>query len=158
MNAMSEPMTAAYLARRGVAAQWRSFLRALVETLDEHLDAEGRASLMRAVGTRMAELMPLPRCDSLAELEGRINDALAMAEWGYAELTVHTGTRRMVIRHHAAPVIATGNDPDGRWLGAVLEGVYGAWLKNQPGADPGLRPTISAFAPGAATLEYGRSE
>jgi hypothetical protein len=157
MNAMSEPMTAAYLARRGVSSQWRAFLRALVETLDEHLDAEGRASLMRAVGGRIADLTPLPHCGSLAEMEARINDALAMAEWGYAELSVDTATRQMAIRHHAAPVIATGNDPDGRWIGAVLEGLYAGWFANQPGADPGLKPVVTAFAPGGATLEYGRA-
>ena len=53
-----------YLARRGVAAQWRGFLRALVETLDANLDPGSRDSLMRAVGGRFAALMPLPPCTS----------------------------------------------------------------------------------------------
>lgn len=157
MNATTEPMTAAYLARRGVSTQWRTFLRALVETLDEHLDADGRASLMRAVGGRMADANPLPHCDSLLEMEGRINDALAAAEWGYAEISVDTNTRRLIVTHHAAPAVAAGSDADGRWIGAVLEGLYATWFAAQPGADAALKPAIVAYAPGRATLEYGRT-
>jgi hypothetical protein len=156
MIATTEPVTAAYLARRGVSPQWRSFMRALVETLDGHLDAEGRASLMRAVGSRMADASPLPHCDTLSELEGRINDALSAAEWGYAELAIDTGARRLIVTHHAAPAVAAGDDADGRWIAPVLEGLYGTWLAAQPGAAPDLKPVIASYAPGNATLHYGR--
>src|SRR5690348_8137548 len=74
MTAVDEQPSLSYLARRGVAAQWRGFLRALVETLDANLDAASRDALLRAVGARMAGLMPLPACGSLPELEARIND------------------------------------------------------------------------------------
>jgi len=157
MNAVTpEPLTAAYLARRGVSHQWRDFLRALVETLGEHLDAEGRASLMRAIGNRMADAIPLSHCDTLAELESRINDALAAVEWGYVELSVDTGARQLVLRHHAVPAIAAGDDTDGRWIAPVLEGLYATWLSGQPGADAEVRPVVAAYAPGGATLLYGR--
>ncbi|MGG5808853.1 cellulose biosynthesis protein BcsD [Falsiroseomonas sp. CW058] len=153
----TEPVTAAYLARRGVSAQWRSFLRALVETLDEHLDAEGRASLMRAVGGRMADASPLPHCDTLAALEARVNEALASSDWGYAEFAVDTAARRLIVTHHAAPAIAAGDDGDGRWITPVLEGLYGTWLAGQPGADAELRPALASYAPGRAVLHYGRA-
>jgi hypothetical protein len=151
----TEPLTAAYLARRGVATQWRAFLRALVETLEEHLDAEGRAALMRAIGRRMAEAMPLAHCDTLADLESRINDALAAADWGYCELALDTGAKRLVVQHSAAPAVSAGGDAEGRWIGAVLEGLYGSWFGNQPGASGELQPALSTYAPGSATLHYG---
>lgn len=157
MNATTEPLTAAYLARRGVSSQWRTFLRALVETLDGHLDAEGRASLMRAVGSRMADANPLPHCSTLAEMEGRVNDVLASLEWGYVEFAVDTGERRLIVSHYAAPALGAGSDADGSWIGAVLEGLYGTWFAGQPGADPALRPVLAAYAPGSATLHYART-
>ena len=157
MNAINEPMTTAYLARRGVSPQWRAFLRALVETLDQHLDADGRASLMRAVGRRMADANPLPHCDTLLDMEARINEVLAIIEWGYAELLVETGTRRLCINHYVAPAVGTGTDADGRWTAAVLEGLYAGWLGNQPGGDGSLRPVSAEYAPGRAVLFYGRT-
>lgn len=157
MSMTTEPMTAAYLARRGVSPQWRGFLRALVDTLGGHLDAEATGSLMRAVGARMAESAPLPHCDTLADLEARINETLAVCEWGYVTLSVDTGARRLVLRHHAAPAVAAANDDDGAWIGPVLEGLYGTWLASQPGADAALRPALASYAPGAAELRYGQA-
>ena len=152
----TEPLTAAYLARRGVAPQWRGFVRALLDTLDDHLDPAARDALLGAVGRRMADAMPLPHCDTLAELEARINDALAAADWGYCELAVDAAERRLVVLHFAAPVIASAGEATGRWVAAVLEGLYAVWLAGQPGADPSLVPQLAAYAPGSATLHYGR--
>lgn len=153
----AEPATAAYLARLGVTPQWRSFLRGLVETLDEHLDAEGRSALMRAVGRRMADAMPLPHCDTLKALESHINNALATAEWGFCRLSVDVERRCLLVDHTAAPVIGTGDDGDGAWIGAVLEGLYAVWLANQPGADAGLGPVLASYTAGEARLQYGRA-
>lgn len=153
----ADSLTAAYLARRGVAAQWRVFVRGLVETLDAHLDQEGRAALMRAIGRRMADSMPLPHCDTLKGLESRINDALGAAEWGYCQIAVDVERHRLVVTHAAAPVIGAGQDADGGWIGAVLEGLYSGWLSDQPGADAALTPTVVRYAAGEAKLEYGRA-
>jgi hypothetical protein len=152
----AEPITAAYLARRSVGPQWRGFLRAMVETLDEHLDAEGRAALLRAVGARMAGAMPLAYCDTLVDLEARMNDALAGAEWGFCRLSFDATACRLVITHGAAPAVGTGEDADGAWAGAVLEGLYGAWFAGQPGADGALRPVLASWEPGEAVLHYAR--
>jgi len=152
----AEPITAAYLARRSVGPQWRGFLRAMVETLDEHLDAEGRAALLRAIGARMAAAMPLAHCDRLVDLEARMNDALAGAEWGFCRLTFDATACRLVITHGAAPAVGTVEDSDGGWAGAVLEGVYGAWFAGQPGADGALRPVLASWAAGEAVLHYGK--
>jgi hypothetical protein len=151
-----EPVTAATLARRAAPPQWRGFLRALVETLDEHVDAEGRAALMHAIGVRMAAALPLPYCDTLSGLEGCINDALSAADWGYCRLALDTQSPRLVVTHGAAPAVAAGADEEGAWAGAVLEGLYTTWFAAQPGADPTVPLKLTSWAPGKAVLEYGR--
>lgn len=152
----AEPTALSYLARRGVAAQWRGFLRALVETLDAHLDPASRDSLLRTVGTKLGANQPLPPCGSLAELEARMNEVLAAADWGWADLALDPNDRMLVITHCAAPAVGTGADPSGSWIGAVLEGLYGAWLGAQPGAEPSLVPRRAGTQPGMITFRYGR--
>jgi Cellulose synthase subunit D len=151
------PMTAmAYLGRRSVPAQWRGFLRALVETLDANLDVDARDTLLRAVGTRLGALDPLPACASLPELELRMNEALAAADWGWVEISLDPQDRALVLTHAAAPSVAAGPAADGLWIGAVLEGLYGAWLGGQAGADPGMAVRRTQAAAGSFTLRYGR--
>ncbi|MBY0338770.1 MAG: hypothetical protein K2X11_19300 [Acetobacteraceae bacterium] len=153
---LADPRTVAYLARRGVAQQWRGFLRALLETLDTHLDAASRDSLLRAVGARMAAFAPLPACASLSELEARINDALAAADWGYASLSLDVNGKALVVSHAAAPAVGTQQDPTGGWIAAVLEGLYGAWFATQPGAEASVPVTRAGNAPGSVVLRYAR--
>ena len=153
---LADPTTLSYLARRGVAVQWRGFLRALVETLDAHLDASSRDSLLRAVGGRMAALAPMPACATLAELESRMNDVLAAADWGYVQLSLDATAKALMINHAAAPLVSTHHDATGGWVAAVLEGLYGAWLAAQPGAE-GQVPIRRSPAPaGSVSLRYGR--
>ncbi len=153
----ADGVTAAYMARRGVSPQWRLFLRGLVETLDAHLDQPGRVALMRIIGRRMAEDMPLQPCETLSLLEARMNEALAAVEWGFCRIEVDTVARRLVITHAAAPAISAGPDADGAWIGAVLEGLHGGWLAEQPGADAALSVALDSYAPGEAKLHYGRA-
>lgn len=154
----AEPTALTYLSRRSVGAQWRVFLRALVETLDANLDAASRDELLRAVGARFGALSPLPPCGGLAELEGRINEALAAVDWGWAEIALDPNERVLVVTHCAAPAVATGADPSGGWIGAVLEGLYGTWLAAQPGAEASLLPRRIGTTAGMITLRYGRTE
>jgi hypothetical protein len=153
----ADPTTAAYLARRGVSVQWRGFLRALVETLDAHLDTAGRTALMRIIGRRMADAMPLPHCDTLGGLEAQINDALAATEWGFCRLSVDLPGCRLLVTHAAAPVIGAGEDVEGAWIAAVLEGLYGGWLAEQPGADAAIAVAVAHYAPGEVRLRYGKA-
>ena len=152
----ADPTTLSYLARRGVSGQWRDFLRALVETLDSHLDVASRDSLLRAVGARIAAQSPLPGCANLAELEGRMNDELARIEWGYVAISLDTDDRALLISHFAPPIIATAADPSGGWVAAVVEGLLGAWLASQQGAHASLSPRRLAMAPAMITLRYGQ--
>ena len=46
--------------------------------------------------------------------------------------------------------------PAGGWIGAVLEGLYAAWMAAQPGADTNLVARRTAVLPGQVSLRYGR--
>lgn len=153
---LADPTTLSYLARRGVAVQWRGFLRALVETLDAHLDPGSRDSLLRAVGGRMAALAPMPPCGTLAELESRMNDVLAAADWGYVQISLDANAKALMINHSAPPLVSTHHDATGGWVGAVLEGLYANWLAAQPGAEGGVAVKRQPGGGGSVTLRYGR--
>jgi len=154
---MTDPNALTYFARRGVAPQWRAFLRAMMETLEGQLDHGAREGLLRMVGARMAALMPLPACGSLSELESRMNDTLASADWGYVQLSLDVNNRTVLIRHVAAPLVGTHADLTGSWVGSVLEGLYGSWMGHQPGAEPGI--PVRRWGPdgGAMMLRYARN-
>jgi Cellulose synthase subunit D len=157
MTAVAELRSLSYLARSGVAAQWRGFLRALIETLDANLDAASRDALLRAVGARMAGTMPLAACGSLPELEARMNEALAACDWGWVEISLDPQDRSLVLTHTAAPSVAAGAEANGGWIAAVLEGLYGGWLGGQQGSDPSLTPRRMAATAATVTFRYGRA-
>jgi hypothetical protein len=148
---------AAYLARRDVSAQWRGFLRALVETLDTHLDAASRDGLLRSVGARMGGLLPLPPAGTLAELEAAMNEALAGAAWGYVSVQLDQGDRTLVLVHSLAPLVTRPGDSQGAWIGPVLEGLYGAWLRAQQGGQESeAQLRVARCVPGQVVLRYGQ--
>jgi hypothetical protein len=153
----TDPAALAYLARRDVSMQWRGFLRALLETLDVHLDRQSRDALLRAVGERLAAAMPLAPAETLAVLEVRMNEALAAAAWGHVRLHLDPQDRALHFAHSAAPCISTRDDEAGAWLGSVLEGLYATWLSAQPGGgEAGLaRLRLVRLEPGLATLRFG---
>lgn len=147
----------AYFARRDVSAQWRGFLRALLETLDAHLDRNTRNGLLRAVGARLGQALPLPASATLGELEGRMNAALAELSWGYVAVALDETDRSLRLSHHAAPAVGVGGDEKGDWLGIVLEGLYATWLAAQQGAaaEGGPQLRLVRSEPGLILLRYG---
>lgn len=155
-NQIADPLTMAYLARKGVALQWRGFLRALVETLDANMEPDTRDALLRAVGARMAQLAPMPACGTLAELESRMNDVLAAADWGFVQLALDNQARALLLTHSAPPMVATHHDATGGWISAVLEGLYAAWLAAQPGAEGNVPLRRQPTAVGSVVLRFGR--
>lgn len=144
-----------FLARRQVSAQWRGFVRSLVETLDVNLEKDDRDALLRAIGARLAAQMPLPATTSLGALEQRMNDALAESDWGFVEISFDLERDRLVLSHAAAPAIATESDAAGGWIAPVLEGLYSAWFAAQEGAVPELTATVVEVTVGRLQLDYG---
>ncbi|MFC7610128.1 cellulose biosynthesis protein BcsD [Teichococcus aestuarii] len=145
----------AYLARRDVSAQWRGFLRALLETLDADLDRNTRNGLLRAVGGRLGQALPLPAATTLAELEARMNAALAELSWGYVSVALDEADRSLRLSHHAAPVVGAPGDEAGSWFATVLEGLYTAgWRRSRGWLGSGAATPRGAerAGPGAAAL------
>ena len=148
----------AYLARRDVSPQWRGFLQAMLGTLAHRLDEAERGALLRDMGERLAEAMPLGAASTLEDLEARMNAALAPARWGHVALELDPQDRRLRFTHRAAPCVASEADPAGAWIGPVLEGLYAGWLSAQPGGTEagGAEVRLEALRPGVATLGFGQ--
>jgi hypothetical protein len=53
------------------------------------------------------------------------------------------------------PRIGGTGDPPGTWLAAMLEGLYGGWLSQIPGADPEFRISRELTEPHRVVLVYG---
>ncbi len=138
-------------ARRGVSAQWRLFNAALLDCLEE----AGRDETLRRAGARMAAASPIPSCETLLLLEGRVNDALAAMDWGHAEFFLDQGRRALVIRHLAAPLVPTKAAPDGGWIALVLEGLHQGWLAAQTQLAPAPRLRVTSREVGCVVLRSG---
>lgn len=134
---------------------WEGFLRALLDTLDAHMRPEERAVLLRAVGGQIAALSPIPPEQTLSGLEARINERLAGPCWGVVSLALDPKGPAVVLTHEALPVLPTAADPEGHWLGPVLEGLYGGWMAGQPGAGPEVAAQLVRSGGGRAVLRYG---
>jgi len=148
----------AYLARRDVSAQWRGFLGAMLPALAARLPDAERDALLRDAGERLAAAWPLQPADTLDGLEQRMNEALAAARWGHVALQLDAADRTLRFVHGAAPCVAAAGDPDGAWMGPVLEGLYAAWLSAQPGGGEAgaARVRLVSFTPGEAVLAFGQ--
>lgn len=137
--------------------QFRVFLRALAEELDSQAGAGGRDALLRGVGRQMARMLPLPAVASMAALEMEMNDVLGAIDWGHTRLELQETERHILITHTGLPRIGSAGDPPGTWLAGVLEGLYEAWMGQQPGSDAGFvarrQPNQEA---NFVVLSYGR--
>jgi hypothetical protein len=127
--------------------QWRAFLGVLMREL-KATAGDGAADFLRHLGACMAETMPLTPHDTLEELAAAINVHWQQINWGWCAMTAMP--EGIHIQHGAWPRVDVR--VEGEWpasLAAVLEGVYGAWLRQQ-GGDTGIRVRsvrVSADAP-----------
>lgn len=151
------------LSDRGVEqdrqVNWRVFLRSLVDEIDSMASLAERDDMLRGIGGRMAGLLPLPKVSTLSRLQIEVNDALASIGWGHAVLSVNETDRCLMITHHDLPRIGSAGQPPGRWLSALLEGLYEGWLGHQPGGSPDMvarRAQVSSQTD-VTHLRYGRA-
>jgi len=140
------------------APDWRKFLRALADEIDaQHGGDAARDELLRAIGRRMAQLLPLPEVASMEALSMEMNDALAAIGWGSVTLTLEEGEQRLTIVHVGLPRLGGAGEPPGLWLSALLEGLYESWIGQQPGSDSRLVARRVRTLPGTIALRYGRA-
>ncbi len=139
------------------AVDWRPFLRALAEEVDSLAGAGERDDMLRGVGRRMARLTPLPAVQTLVALEIELNDALDTLGWGSVTLHVNEADRALEVTHSGLPRIGSLGTPAGQWLSALLEGLYDAWLAQQPGSKPSLTARRLDRGEGdVVVVSYGR--
>jgi hypothetical protein len=135
--------------------EWEALLRALLDTLDSHMQGPERAVLLRAIGKRIAALSPIPPEDTLSGLEARMNEWLAGPRWGTVSIAVDSSGPALVLTHAAPPVLPTATDESGKWIGPVLEGLHGAWIAAQPGAEPEVEAHLVSIGAEGMVLRYG---
>jgi hypothetical protein len=134
---------------------WRVFLRGLALEMEAQAGPSATAAVLRGVGQQMARLMALPPVGSMEALEMEMNAVLAEIGWGGVRLAMNEADRCVVLTHTGLPRIGSAGDPAGSWLAPVLEGLYQAWMGQQPGADEQLRARIQSCG-SSITIRYGR--
>ncbi|HEY8614410.1 MAG TPA: cellulose biosynthesis protein BcsD [Roseomonas sp.] len=134
---------------------WDGFLRALLHTLDAHMPPEERAVLLRAIGAQIAALSPIPPEDTLAGLEARINERLAVPRWGSVSIALDSNGPALVLTHAAPPALPISRGDAGQWMGPVLEGLHAGWIAAQPGAGPEIGAHLVSADEGRMVLRYG---
>lgn len=124
-------LTAALLhyGERAALPQWQHFNQALALELAAGLpEAEIRRLFLR-IGQRMADTLPVPRCDDTRQLQQAFNAHWEALGWGVAVLQEEADALRIV---HACSPLARQFGPDkGDWAAALLEGVYARWFESQ---------------------------
>ena len=124
-----------YLARQLFHPQWRAFARAIAAELFGSFPRDEAGGFLRQIGRRMAAELPLPRLETLPELERAINATLEATSWGVASFSLAGG--EILIRHEAFPALPPEDPDQDHWrsaLEALLEGLYGAWFESQVAA------------------------
>ncbi|WP_426957894.1 cellulose biosynthesis protein BcsD [Muricoccus radiodurans] len=139
----------------GSGPDWSGFLRALLEILEAHLEAEERAVLLRAIGARLAATSPLPPEDTLAGLEARMNERLAITRWGSVSIALDSTGPSLVLTHATPPSIPVAKGVEDHPLGPVLAGLHAGWIAAQPGAEPDIEASLVSAAEDRVVLRYG---
>ncbi|RYF79676.1 MAG: hypothetical protein EOO29_16450 [Comamonadaceae bacterium] len=124
-------LTAALLhyGERAAIPEWLHFNRAMALELAAGLpDAEIRRLFLR-IGQRMADALPLPRCEDTVQLQQAFNAHWASLGWGVAVLSEEADALR--ITHACSPVARQFGPPAGDWAQGFFEGVYGRWFESQ---------------------------
>ena len=134
---------------------WRAFLRGLALEMDVKAGPEMCVALLRGVGQQMARLTALPPVGSLGALEMEMNAALAEIGWGQVRLDLNETERCVILRHTGLPQLGSAGEPPGTWLAPVLEGLYEAWMGQQPGSDDSFKARLQNRRD-AVVLRYGR--
>jgi hypothetical protein len=146
-----------YFAQQHCARQWAHFIAAMFAEFEERVDPVEADQFLETLGSRMAQSLPLRRCDSLEELEEDINAVLEGIDWGWVRIEEAGGF--IEIEHGAYPLVPQ-DEQRRSWLAPTLEGLYTEWMTGQ-GGDPTCSARLSeALGEIGAPMRfrYGRHE
>ncbi len=118
------------------------FNRALAAELSAGLPPEEIRLLFNRIGERIAQALPVARCDTVDELNSHFNARWDSIEWGFASL--HEEADHLRITHACSPLAMSFGPGAEDWVGSLFEGAYQSWFVAQ-GIPGGLR--VRADAP-----------
>ena len=146
----------AFLLTERISKQWAGFLRAFSDEMQAQLSTDEYRELLRNMGLRLAESLPIEAQDTVEALESAINGHLQHMQWGYARMT-DSGSM-LQIEHYFDP-LSSALQVDAAVSGGLLEGVYECWFRSA-GADDELRVLQVPHAASPTVLEFrfGRHE
>jgi len=147
-----------YYERITCSAQWKQFNRALAAELGAGLPPEENRQLFARIGERVVQGMPVPRCNTLLELQAAFNAQWEAIDWGFC--TLHETAEHLSITHACSPLAMAFGPDTADWSSGFFEGAYQAWFAAQ-GIPAELRVRIDAPAeaggPSKVVLKLGRS-
>jgi hypothetical protein len=121
-----------YFARQQCSTQWGAFLAAFASEFGQQIPVAELRVLMARLGNAMAQSIPVPAGNTIAELEESINDVWFDMDWGWTRLVEKdTG---LFIEHHVAPLQGAFGDQALAWSPAILEGIYAHWFSTMGAA------------------------
>jgi hypothetical protein len=150
-----EQLSLSYYARQQCSRQWIHFIAAMFSAFEDRVDPAEADQFLEALGLKMAQLLPLRRCENLEELEADINAVLEGIDWGWMRL--REAGQFIEITHGAFPLVPQ-DESRRSWLVPILQGLYGGWLGEQ-GGDPSFAARLADQSRGALlTFRYGRHD
>lgn len=114
---------------------WFDLFSLIVGGMLDNAGEQESQLFLQQMGEKLARRYPLASANTVRELEVQMNLTLARLNWGFVDITPQETA--LLITHLALP----GGDnvlADARWrqaLGAVLTGLYAAWLRAQGGGE-----------------------
>jgi hypothetical protein len=137
----------AYYAARSCSPQWRVFLSAFAVELQTGAEPEEVRGFLRQIGRRMADLMVLPKTETLEALEAVMNQAWSEIEWGWVKLFPEDDGIRIVHGAYPNAFADPSNELWPRGAAALMEGVYGQWMLGQGSPVPLVRRISQGIDP-----------
>lgn len=120
------------------------FNRALASELSAGLPPEDIRDLFRRIGERVAQALPVDRCDTVEQLHTGFNARWESIDWGFA--TLHEQSDHLQIIHACSPLAMAFGPESKAWATGFFEGAYQAWFVAQ-GTPPDLRVRADVSEP-----------
>lgn len=155
MNNLEEDL--GYFIKQRCSVQWQVFLNAFANEFGQQIPVAELRVLMARLGTSMAQAIPAPVGETIAQLEESINSIWFDMDWGWVSMVEKNDG--LYIEHHVAPLQSAFGENALSWSPAILEGIYAHWF-SMMGAGSDLQLTqVSSNRPDNLLLvfRFGRA-
>ncbi|SLM61230.1 MULTISPECIES: cellulose biosynthesis protein BcsD [Dickeya] len=124
-----------YYRQQQLPPGWADLLGVIIDGMMDNAGEQDGLAFLRQMGIQLAGRYPLAQAETVMDLEREMNRVLSLFDWGCVDLQPRE--TRLEIHHLALPE-PVGEGRGARWrmsMAAVLQGVYGRWLREQGGAE-----------------------